>query len=179
MSISTQRPRTVPEYSICLVRERRARFRAKPISDSEACFKTFQSAFEWLDREHFAVITLDTKNHPIGFNVVAVRSLSLAIVHPREVFKCCIMQNAAAVILAHNHVSGDPTPSDEDRSLTERLRIAGRILGITVHDHAVFGRERYISFSENGWFRKAERRSTSGKKVRSLAFENRNDNQGA
>lgn len=171
--------KTVPEFSICLVRERRARFKAKPVSNSEKCFKTFRGAFEGLDREHFAVITLDSKNRPIGFNVVSVGTLTAAIIHPREVFKCCILQNAASVIFAHNHVSGDPTPSDEDRTLTERLRDAGVILGITVYDHVVFGRGRYISFADNGWFRKEGRNSPSGKKVRSLAFENHNDNQGA
>lgn len=155
---------TVPEFSICLVRERRARFRAKPISDSATCFKTFRSAFEALDREHFAVITLNAKNQPMGFNIVSVGSLSLSIVHPREVFKCCILQNAAAVILAHNHVSGDPTPSTEDRSVTECLLSAGGILGITVHDHLIFGRGHYISFADNGWFRKIGRRSTAGRK---------------
>lgn len=161
MSISTQLAGTVPEYSICLVRERQARFRATPISNSEKCFKTFRSAFEGLDREQFAVITLDAKNSPIGFNVVAVGSLTLTLVHPREVFKCCILQNACSVILAHNHVSGDPTPSDEDRAVTERLLDAGGILGIAVLDHLIFGRGRYISFADNGWFRKSKRRCMS------------------
>ncbi|MDX2253249.1 MAG: JAB domain-containing protein, partial [Nitrospira sp.] len=140
MSNTAKLASSVPEFSICLVRERRARFRAKPISNSETCFKTFRSAFEGLDREHFAVITIDAKNNPIGFNVVAVGSLTLAIIHPREVFKLCVMQNAASVILAHNHVSGDPTPSNADLEITARLVDAGKILAIDVLDHLIFGR---------------------------------------
>lgn len=160
-----ERPsRFVQEFSICLVREQRARFRAKPISDSETCFKTFRSAFERLDREHFAVICLDAKNNPIGFNVVAVGCLTVTVVHPREVFKCAVLQNAAAVILAHNHPSGDPTPSDEDRRITERLIDCARILGIQVMDHLIFGRKGYISFADEGWICKAERQRAPGRR---------------
>ncbi len=111
----------------------------------------FRKAFNGLDREHFAVITLDAKNRPIGFNVVSVGALTLSIVHPREVFKLCVLQNAAGVILAHNHVSGDPTPSQWDRRLTSRLIDAGKILGVTVLDHLIFGRDSYISFADEKW----------------------------
>jgi DNA repair protein RadC len=156
--------RFVPEFSICLVRERRARFMAKSVSDSETCFKTFRSAFEGLDREHFAVICLDAKNNPIGFNVVAVGCLTMTIVHPREVFKCAVLQNAAAVILAHNHPSGDTTPSQEDRRITERLIDCAKILGIPVLDHLIFGNNGYLSFADEGWIYKAERRSAPGRR---------------
>ncbi|MDH5640394.1 MAG: JAB domain-containing protein [Nitrospira sp.] len=151
MAISARLARSVPEYSICLVRERRRRFKARVESSSKGIYQTFRKAFEGLDREHFAVITLDAKNQPIGFNVVSVGALTLAIVHPREVFKLCVLQNAAGVILAHNHCSGDPTPSPEDRRLTSRLFAAGKILGVNVLDHIIFGRDRYISFADEKW----------------------------
>jgi DNA repair protein RadC len=84
-------------------------------------------------------------------HIVSVGTLSGAFVHPREVFKAAILGNAAAIILFHNHPSGDPDPSREDRELTLRLIQAGRILGIDVLDHVILGDEgRYYSFKEHG-----------------------------
>jgi DNA repair protein RadC len=74
-----------------------------------------------------------------------------SIVHPREVFREAIAERAAAVILVHNHPSGDPTPSADDRTATEQLVAAGRLLDIPVHDHIVIGREMFESFAERGW----------------------------
>ena len=71
--------------------------------------------------------------------------------HPREVFKPLVLMNAAAFICAHNHPSSDPTPSQEDRVLTQRLRQGAEILGITLLDHVVLGEERYFSFADQGW----------------------------
>jgi DNA repair protein RadC len=72
-------------------------------------------------------------------------------VHPREVFASAVRESAAAVIFLHNHPSGDPTPSLEDRHLTERLAEAGRLLGIPVLDHVIIGDGRYVSFADQGW----------------------------
>lgn len=149
--------RTIPEYSVCLVREPRARFKARCVDESKDCYQMFRGAFENLDREHFAVICLDTKNKPIGFNVVAVGSLTLTVVHPREVFKCCLLQNAVSVILAHNHPSGDPKPSSEDHRLTQRLVESADILGIRILDHLIFGRNKYVSFADKGWLRPGDK----------------------
>ena len=139
----------VPEFSICLVRESRTRFTAKQICSSVVFHEVFKSGFDGLDRECCVVVSLNTKNNPIGFNVVSVGSVSLSIVHPREVFKVAVLQNAAAVIIAHNHPSGDATPSPEDQRLTDRLVEAGRILGIRVLDHIVFGDATYYSFADD------------------------------
>lgn len=95
-------PQPVPEYSICLVREPIARFKTNLISRSKAFYRTFKKAFDGLDREIFTVVTVDAKNIPIGFNVVSMGSLTMSIVHPREVFKMAVLQNAARVFLAHN-----------------------------------------------------------------------------
>ncbi|MDF0673238.1 MAG: JAB domain-containing protein [Nitrospira sp.] len=140
---------TVPELSISLVKDAHSRFASAPISCSEQFFNVFRDGFTGLDREHFAVVSLTAKNKPIGFHVVSVGSLTLSVVHPREVFKAAILQNAAAVILAHNHPSGDPTPSSEDKFLTGRLVEAGDILGIRVLDHIVFGDTTHYSFADN------------------------------
>lgn len=76
--------------------------------------------------------------------------LNSSLVHPREVFLAAILARAAAVILCHNHPSGDPTPSADDRRVTEQLAAAGRLLDIPVHDHVIVGADSYVSFAEAG-----------------------------
>lgn len=97
-------------------------------------------------QETFMVILLDSKNRFLREVTVAVGSLNQSIVHPREVFRPAVREAAASVIFVHNHPSGDPTPSDEDVRVTERLVEAGRLLGIGVLDHIIVGEERYFSF---------------------------------
>ena len=92
-----------------------------------------------LDREHFWALALDTKNHLKRVIDVSVGSLNASIVHPRELFKDAVRASAASVIVAHNHPSGDPTPSGADVQLTRRLARAGEVLGIELLDHVVIG----------------------------------------
>ncbi|MHB1421230.1 MAG: RadC family protein [Bacillota bacterium] len=99
----------------------------------------------FLDREHFRCILLNTKNRVIRVETVSVGSLNSSIVHPREVFKSPVRHSAAAIILVHNHPSGDPTPSREDLEVTRRLVEAGKILGIDVLDHIIIGNRGYQS----------------------------------
>jgi DNA repair protein RadC len=101
-------------------------------------------------QERFLVVALDARNRIIRHHVVALGSLAVCVVHPREVFGPVIRDRAAAVILVHNHPSGDPTPSPEDVELTDRLAKAGQLLGITVLDHLVIGKEGYFSFRDAG-----------------------------
>src|SRR5262249_32765455 len=96
------------------------------------------------------LVLLNAKHRPIGLNTVSVGSLTASIVHGREVFKPAIAGNAAAVILAHNHPSGDPSPSTEDVELTKRLRDAGELLGIRVLDHVIVGDGKHYSFVDAG-----------------------------
>jgi len=105
----------------------------------------------YLDRESFRVILLDTKNHVLGIETVSLGSLNASIVHPRELFRHAIRRSAAAVILVHNHPSGDPTPSREDLEITRRIRDAGQLLGIDVLDHLVIGDNRFVSLKETGF----------------------------
>jgi len=100
--------------------------------------------------EHFAVMLLNTKNHIIGFRDVSVGSLSASIVHPREVFRIAVVDATAAIILVHNHPSGDPTPSKEDVGITEHLVKCGKTMDIPVLDHIVIGDGRFISMKEKG-----------------------------
>lgn len=98
------------------------------------------------DREAFVVVFLNARHETTGYNVVSVGSLNASIVHPREVFKVAILANAASVILAHNHPSGDPEPSEEDLSITKRLVQVGDLVGIGVLDHIVVGDRNVVSF---------------------------------
>lgn len=103
-----------------------------------------------LDREQLIVCCLDTKNQPTAINIVSVGSLNTSIVHPREVFKPAILSNSASIILFHNHPSGDPAPSREDISITERIKESGNILGIKLIDHIIIGNDSYCSLKERG-----------------------------
>lgn len=102
-------------------------------------------------REHMIVFMLNVRHRIIARRVIAIGTLTGVDVHPREVFRQAIVDGAAAVILAHNHPSGDPTPSRPDIELTTRLREVGEICGIVVLDHVVVSVGGFISMSERGW----------------------------
>jgi len=102
------------------------------------------------ERERFFAVLLNTKNHCLGVEEISVGSLNSSIVHPREVFKPAIRRGAATLIVAHNHPSGDCTPSREDIEVTRRLCEAGRIVGIEVLDHVIFGEGVILSLKEKG-----------------------------
>jgi len=141
-----------PLHRLTIVRERTGTYDARTSTkNSAAVVAILRPYFATLDREHFVALLLDGKNKPIGYNVVSVGTLNASLVHPREVFKAAIIGNAAAIILAHNHPSGDPTPSAEDHVVTKQLVDAGVILGIRVLDHVVIGdADRYYSFCDAG-----------------------------
>jgi DNA repair protein RadC len=102
-------------------------------------------------RESFFLLLVDNRHRILGLRVVSTGGLAAAPVHPREVFSPAIREGAAAVVVAHNHPSGDPAPSAEDREVTERLRQAGELIGIEVLDHVVVGHERYFSFADGSY----------------------------
>ncbi len=101
-----------------------------------------------LEQEEFRVILLNTKGRVLAINTVFRGGLDSVEVFPREVFKQAVAHSAASVIVAHNHPSGDPTPSPEDRKLTRRLEEAGAIMGIMVLDHIIIGRSEHISLNQ-------------------------------
>jgi DNA repair protein RadC len=144
-------PYAIPRYRVTLVREDRVPAPASPLVTSVAAATVLRPIFTGLDREHFLVCGLDAKHRIIGVNLVSIGALTLAIVHPREVFKPLILMNAGAWICVHNHPSGDPAPSPEDRVLTSRLRQGANLLGITLLDHLILTDERYYSFADQGW----------------------------
>ncbi|HEX6558913.1 MAG TPA: DNA repair protein RadC [Longimicrobiales bacterium] len=103
-----------------------------------------------LRQEEFRVLLLNTQHAVLRELVITRGTLDASVVHPREVFRAAISESAAAVVLVHNHPSGDPAPSQEDRDVTEQLADAGRLIGIAVLDHVVVGDGRYVSFVEMG-----------------------------
>ena len=100
--------------------------------------------------EVFALLCLTTKHRIIAYHEVSRGTLDATIVHPREVFKAAILANAAAIVVCHNHPSGDPSPSSDDIEVTKRLVATGELLGIAVLDHIIVGDGRYYSFTESG-----------------------------
>jgi DNA repair protein RadC len=125
--------------------------KGKKITSSRDLFTHYHPTLRDLRHEVFKVVLLDAKHAILRDTTVSEGSLTLSIVHPREVFTLAVKESAAAVIFLHNHPSGDPTPSQEDRVLTARLVSAGEVLGIQVLDHLVIGDGRYVSFADQGW----------------------------
>lgn len=121
------------------------------ITSSRDLFHHYHPSLRDLRHEIFKVVLLDAKHAIMRDATVSEGSLTLSIVHPREVFNLAVRESAAAVIFLHNHPSGDPTPSQEDRVLTTRLVAAGDVLGIRVLDHLIVGDGRYVSFADHGW----------------------------
>jgi DNA repair protein RadC len=139
-------------YRVSLVRDSRLHCYHKQIRSSADASTILHAFLADVDREYFVVLMLDQKNKVIGINTVSIGSLTASVVHPRECFKPAILSNAAAIILAHNHPSGQPQPSQEDRVLTVRLVAAGKLLGISVLDHVIIGdgTSAYFSFTDEG-----------------------------
>lgn len=102
-------------------------------------------------REHFMIIMLDVKGYVINFDTISIGTLSRSLIHPREVFYPAIRHKAATVVLAHNHPSGDPTPSQEDIEVTEKLVSVGTLLGIPVKDHIIIGENTFVSMRQKGF----------------------------
>ena len=114
------------------------------------------SAYEYLepyryqDKEHFIAITLDGASRVINAHIISIGTLNQSLVHPREVFYPAIKDKAAAIIVAHNHPSGQLSPSRADRQVTTRLKDAGKLIGIDVIDHIILTTEGYYSFQDEG-----------------------------
>ena len=146
---SSSPPRlSVPWVRVMLVQETEGPYQP-PISQSHDVARLCADMLR-LDREEFRVLLLNAKHRVMGVHTVSVGSLTVSIVHPREVYKAAILANAAAIIGVHNHPSGNPDPSPEDHALTNRLSEAGNILGITLLDHVIIGQNTHYSFADQG-----------------------------
>jgi DNA repair protein RadC len=121
----------------------------QPMNSPESVVKILKE-FKEKDKEFFVVLGVDTKNFIKFREIVSIGTLDSALVHPREIFKKAIINSCKAIILSHNHPSGDPTPSIEDDILTKRLEDVGDIIGIPILDHIILGKEEHYSYnSEN------------------------------
>jgi len=139
-----------PVFSREIIRENMSVYIAtERFTSPQQVFEMFRDLiFE--TKEHFLALHLDGKNKIICLDRVSVGSLNQSIVNVREVMKSALLSSAAAVLLIHNHPSGDPSPSDEDVTITKRLKEAGDLIGIPVLDHIIIGDNRYVSFVERG-----------------------------
>jgi len=131
-----------------IVSERKAKETVK-VTNPEDIFQAL-TRYQRKRKENFLVLTLNGANEIISIRIISIGIVNRSIVHPREVFIEAIKDNAAAIIVAHNHPSGNTDPSEEDREVTRRLAEAGKVLGINVLDHVVFGTHGYYSFLEKG-----------------------------
>jgi len=140
----------IPRFDVRLVRDGRiATLESTIIRHPEDTLPILEAELSELD-ERFVALALSSKNHVIAVLPVSSGSLNASIVHPRELFQRAILANSAALIVAHNHPSGDPLPSPEDIALTRKLVEAGEILDIPVLDHVILGYAKYVSFKERG-----------------------------
>lgn len=108
--------------------------------------KTYLDGIKLADKEHFVLLCLDTRLQVICQEIISIGTLNASLVHPREIFKAAIRNNAHAIIVAHNHPSGNPTPSLDDHKITKQLHKAGKLLGIELLDHIIVARKSYYSF---------------------------------
>lgn len=136
-------------YVVSEIRKRRYRGKVPPtIKGPEDVYRLLSPALRGEPREHFVALYLSSRHHVLAQETISVGSLNASIVHPREVFRPAILHSAAALILAHNHPSGDPSPSEEDLAITKRLHEAGALLGIELLDHIILAASDYVSMKE-------------------------------
>ena len=129
----------------------------KKINCAEDVFDYFHERLKDKKEEHFYILMLNTQNIIIGEQLISKGILDASIIHPREVFKPAIKNSASKIILVHNHPSGDPNPSEEDKDITRRLIEVGEGLGIKVVDSVVVGNSKENAENKNGWWSWVER----------------------
>ena len=121
-----------------------------PLRSPERIYQFLKDRYDRKTQEHLVALYLNTKGELLKQEVLFVGSLNVSVVHPREVFKHAVLNSAASVVIAHNHPSGDPTPSAHDVEVTKLIRDNGTMMDIPLLDHVVIGRDRYFSFKEKG-----------------------------
>ena len=125
-----------------------------PVNNSKELFEYLCHSIRDKAREYFKIIFLDSKNRVISSETHSRGSVTASSVYPREVIHSALKHNAAALIFAHNHPSGDPKPSPEDIAITRQLVFAGNVMGITIHEHIIIGDAGYFSFADHGYITK-------------------------
>ena len=153
LPLFTEESKTVliPRYNIKLVKESQIYYQHQKIVGAKMVYDLLQViGLHEKAQEEFHSFYLDTKNHVIGMEMISKGTLNASLVHPREVFKGALLANAHALILAHNHPSGDVEPSNADKMVTKNLVDAGKLLNVEILDHVIIGSKGgYFSFSES------------------------------
>lgn len=147
----TMPAKRVDIVSVRLVKESSLMYEPRYIRTPQDAAQLVQDFLAYSDREKVVAVCMDVKNQPTSITTISLGTLHSSLVHPREVFKTSILSNAAGFIIAHNHPSGDLTPSKDDLTMTKRLTEAGELMGIDLMDHIIVGDNgRYVSFREQG-----------------------------
>jgi DNA repair protein RadC len=123
---------------------------SKSVTEPNEAVDLIRKQIQDYNKEHFLVISFDTRQKIIGIDSSSTGTINASLVHPRETFNCAIKRHAASIIAAHNHPSGDSEPSEEDIKITKRLSEAGKIIGIELLDHIIVTRSGFYSFKEKG-----------------------------
>ena len=122
----------------------------RKVSSPDDVARLVKDFLEDADREMMVLLCLDRKGQPTHLQIIAIGTLHSTLVHPREVFKAAILSNSASIILAHNHPSGDPCPSQDDIDITKCIKEAGNLLGIELLDHIIIGCNSHYSLRSSG-----------------------------
>jgi DNA repair protein RadC len=140
-------------YGGSKIREKRSRYhhiKTNPVISNANTAYEYLETYRHLDREHFIAITLDGASRVINTHIISIGTLNQSLVHPREVFYSAIKDKAAAIIIAHNHPSGQLFPSRADKQVTTRLKDAGKLIGIDIIDHIILTSDGFYSFQDEG-----------------------------
>ena len=138
----------VPLVRLTMVKEKELPYGVKRINEPELVAELAGQILKDADREYLLVISVDARSKALAVEIVSIGTVNVSLAEPREIFKHSILNNAAGIILVHNHPSGDCEPSREDRRLTKRIEKCGELLGIEMYDHVIIG-DGYYSFREN------------------------------
>lgn len=143
--------KSVDIYKVMMVKDSSSRYEGKMTSPDEVTrWANMALNMGVLAEEEFWIICLDTKNNVCGVHMISKGNLNSSIVHPREVFKRALINNAASIIAIHNHPSGDPKPSQADIEITKRLKDAGELMGMPLMDHVIITDSSHCSLKERG-----------------------------
>lgn len=135
--------------SIRLVKEASTLWEYRKIQNPTDAYNLLKNFLSDFDKEKFLVVCLNTKNEPVNIHTVSIGCINKTMVKPMDVMKTAILSNCNKILIAHNHPSGDPSPSKDDISMTERIKNAGKILGIEIIDHIIIAGIKYYSFLED------------------------------
>lgn len=146
----------IPFYTVSLVKESRKSYNLQPINSPNTLYNTIETLFKLSEKpqEHLVLLALDTKAQVCGAFTVHIGTMNMSVCNMRDIMQRAILSNAYSIVIAHNHPSGNPTPSPEDIEVTKRLDQASQIMGIELLDHIIIGDEStpYYSLKEKGRF---------------------------